>query len=320
MKRKVNLVGQNTLTVSLPKKWVEKNNIKKGDEIDVEEERNALLLSAKKKITKRKVIIDVDQFNTLMLNRFLDELYVTGTEEIVLKYKKGGLYSHQSKMHEDIIAYSKKISERYIGMEIVSQKPGNITLQSLMSQEDFQKINVIQHRIVFLIKELLNEYISALDKDFSEFDKRVYDYHDNIVKFINYYLRLLYQSDNEEYVKDAYTKIYSLVAIMIDKVRHASKRTVKIKTFRKEFKQTLKEIFDFFIRQFDILTKNDLNTEELHEIICMRYNVIDTIRNKRKYSIEEYYVIGEINIFLDTINNFVECYAAINMERYVEKY
>ena len=35
MKRKVNRVGQNTLTVSLPSKWARKYNIKAGDEIVV---------------------------------------------------------------------------------------------------------------------------------------------------------------------------------------------------------------------------------------------------------------------------------------------
>ena len=35
MKRKVNLVGQNTLTVSLPTKWARDNGIKKGDEINI---------------------------------------------------------------------------------------------------------------------------------------------------------------------------------------------------------------------------------------------------------------------------------------------
>ncbi|MCK5630481.1 MAG: AbrB/MazE/SpoVT family DNA-binding domain-containing protein, partial [Nanoarchaeota archaeon] len=35
MKRKVNKVGQNTLTVSLPSKWVKKLNIKPGDELEL---------------------------------------------------------------------------------------------------------------------------------------------------------------------------------------------------------------------------------------------------------------------------------------------
>ena len=38
MKRKVNRVGANTLTVSLPSKWAMKYGIKAGDEIEGNEE------------------------------------------------------------------------------------------------------------------------------------------------------------------------------------------------------------------------------------------------------------------------------------------
>ena len=45
MKRKINLVGQNTLTVSLPTKWAKRYNLKKGDEVEVsEEEKNIQLI------------------------------------------------------------------------------------------------------------------------------------------------------------------------------------------------------------------------------------------------------------------------------------
>ena len=45
MKRKVNRVGQNTLTVSLPSKWVKENDVKQGDELEIIEEHNKILLS-----------------------------------------------------------------------------------------------------------------------------------------------------------------------------------------------------------------------------------------------------------------------------------
>ena len=55
MERKVNKVGINTLTVSLPSKWTENNNIEKGDSLDVIEDKNSITFSKgqdKKKIKK----------------------------------------------------------------------------------------------------------------------------------------------------------------------------------------------------------------------------------------------------------------------------
>ena len=43
MKRKINAVGTGTLTVSLPNKWAQKYNLKKGDELNVAEEGGSLV-------------------------------------------------------------------------------------------------------------------------------------------------------------------------------------------------------------------------------------------------------------------------------------
>ena len=40
MKRKINRVGPNTLTVSLPSKWAKRYGLRKGDEINLEEQTN----------------------------------------------------------------------------------------------------------------------------------------------------------------------------------------------------------------------------------------------------------------------------------------
>ena len=52
MKRKINRVGQNTLTVSLPTKWVKKIGIKQGDELDIFEEGRNLTIGVGNKRKK----------------------------------------------------------------------------------------------------------------------------------------------------------------------------------------------------------------------------------------------------------------------------
>jgi len=45
MKRKVTLHGPATLSVSLPLKWARMFNVKKGDELEVVEQKDSLLIS-----------------------------------------------------------------------------------------------------------------------------------------------------------------------------------------------------------------------------------------------------------------------------------
>lgn len=52
MKRRIIKQGHNTLTVTLPSAWVKDLNIHAGDEIDLVEEANGLLLTTEKKTEK----------------------------------------------------------------------------------------------------------------------------------------------------------------------------------------------------------------------------------------------------------------------------
>ena len=54
MKRKIIKQGHNTLTVTLPSDWVKKLNLKSGDEIDVLENENSLILNGFEK-NKEKI-------------------------------------------------------------------------------------------------------------------------------------------------------------------------------------------------------------------------------------------------------------------------
>ena len=50
MKRKIIKQGHNTLTVTLPSKWVKKLNLTADDEVDIIEKENSLLINAKENL------------------------------------------------------------------------------------------------------------------------------------------------------------------------------------------------------------------------------------------------------------------------------
>ena len=318
MKRKVNLVGQNTLTISLPTKWVLKRGIKKGQELEVTENGDSLIVQSNELAKKvRKVVLDIEKFDKLMLNRYLDELYRIGVEEIALKFSKDTIPDYKNNRQMNIYDYVKDVVHRFIGMEVISQKNNVIVLQSLITNEDVEKIDMVEHRLFFLIKEFFDEFQSSISGDFKGFHSKTYAYHDNIAKFTYYYFRLLNFSDLPEEEKTRLFGLYTMIDLVIDKLRHTSERFVEQKHKSKKLESVLKEIFSLFLEQFDIVFKKNFSLEEVDHIVGKRYRLVEKI-NKEKFNEEESRVMAECKILLDTINPFLEAYVARNMDKYLQ--
>ncbi|MDP7323990.1 MAG: AbrB/MazE/SpoVT family DNA-binding domain-containing protein [Candidatus Woesearchaeota archaeon] len=74
MKRKVNLVGINTLTVSLPSKWVKEHNIRKGDELEMRSENDSLIIGGSYKTQKKKRLRSISLVSRTILEGFFQGL------------------------------------------------------------------------------------------------------------------------------------------------------------------------------------------------------------------------------------------------------
>ena len=62
MKRKIVQHGCSSLTITLPFPWVRKFNLKKGDELEVEEQGHTLLVSTQKDTSADKKVVDTTEF------------------------------------------------------------------------------------------------------------------------------------------------------------------------------------------------------------------------------------------------------------------
>jgi len=107
MKRKVNLVGVNTLTVSLPNKFVEVNNIQKGEELEATVKNNSIIYSKDSlKLEEKEIELNLDKFTFFSLERYLTTIYRSGYKKVTLIHsnqeiihnQKGKLPLHYSKV------------------------------------------------------------------------------------------------------------------------------------------------------------------------------------------------------------------------------
>ncbi len=298
MKRKVAQIGPSSLMVSLPTKWAKEHNVRKGDELFVDCGVKKISYSKQEaKKEQKEIEVDITNMSSFSLHRYLEVLYLTNYTKIVLTYKDDNTYSHKSKKNGSTKVRIKLLSNRGIGMEIVSQTKNRTELRCFLLDEE-KDLQKIEKRIYWLFKETVKDFLESLDGTHHEYYKSHYDCHDNIIKFITYYLRVLDQSDKSEEEKKLIFALYLVVDKMLDKFRHVNEMIAE-HGCSKRVKNHLTDIFDLIDQQFMALFKGKIN----EELVARRYEIVHKI-NKTKYTSEELFVIAEIKIFLDTINDF----------------
>ena len=129
MKRKINRVGPATYTVSLPKKWVEKQKLKKGDDIEVDEKGSTIVVSTSKKPEAKKVKAHVP-FHKRTILRTLYHSYKSGADEVELSFDE-----------KDCIRLIEENMDRFLGFEIIEQNDNSVLIKNIteVNEKDFEK-------------------------------------------------------------------------------------------------------------------------------------------------------------------------------------
>ncbi len=298
MKRKINRVGINTLTVSLPTKWANEKKLKAGDELYFHISKESISFSlAEKKQKEKEIIVNIDECNKYLIAKYLIILYIQNYSKIILTYSNTETYDDKNKKKINIKNTITNLCNRFIGMEIVSQT-NNKTELTCFILKDMQELQVIEKRIYFLLKETMDELITAMDKDYHYFHQSIYDKHDTIIKFLYYYLRTLDSSEKSEEEKKTVYALYMTIDHVIDKIRHLSEK-INDYGYTTQIKKHIEEIFALFFDFFTALHKNKISKE----IITKRYQLVKKIESA-EYTLKEYKVINEIKILLDFMNDF----------------
>ena len=81
MKRKVTQIADSTQLISLPRRWALQHNVKKGDELEVEEQENRLMISTNNEPHLETAELNIDDLEPLT-SRIIHALYKRGVDEI----------------------------------------------------------------------------------------------------------------------------------------------------------------------------------------------------------------------------------------------
>ncbi len=177
MKRKIVKLGPATMVVSLPSKWIKDQNIKAGDEVNLEEKDTELTISTQGTSTITKETINLSPYSKLM-KRILVSRYLKGNDEIEVIF--------------DTLDKSRIIQRRVdelIGVEIIDQGKDRIVIKDLAKNEEDNFENILK-RILYLLNTLADESLKTIQEQKTDLEYTA-DIEKSINKFTDYCFRIL---------------------------------------------------------------------------------------------------------------------------------
>jgi phosphate uptake regulator len=290
MRRKVIRQGHNTLTVSLPIKWAKAHNLKEGEEIDLNEKGANLIISKEAYRGGGTINVDITGMHRNSIIMLLESFYNYGYDVINITSKdtkvKWILYDEDWQISK-IVNYSANLM---VGAELVKSEKGNYIIE-VLTEDSKEKFDLTLRRLFRLIIGIQEGYLEGLKKKQKGMLEEKELQHFNIMKFINYALRLLNKFGYEEAHKTTY--YFSLITLL-SKVERISKNitdyTFKYLKISEKSIGLIKEIFDGFKEYYDVFYKYDL--KKISEIIAKRD------RFRYKFFNEEYKNLSKDEILL----------------------
>ena len=219
MKRKLIKQGMGALTITLPRSWISKYELKSGDEVEVDEQEKTLLLRLDgKSDILRKTEISIDNFDQVLIWRFFTGVYRLGYDEVTLKFSNiekvydvelssFGILEKKIKMKT--IEVIQDVVSRCIGMEIVNQGKNFCVIKDLGETSE-KKFDDVLRRIFLLLLSMADDSLKESKENAKSLKSSISIIDNNVDKFTDFCLRLL----NKKGYKD-FRKISTIYAIIL---------------------------------------------------------------------------------------------------------
>ncbi|RME77616.1 hypothetical protein D6774_03705 [Candidatus Woesearchaeota archaeon] len=273
MQRKIIPQGKGGATISLPIDWVRKHNLKAGDSVYLEEERDALFITSTfRKKEKSKEILFTHTPSLQKIRTIVASLYKAGYTQITLTFP-------EEAPHADLAT----LISTFTGLEIISQTPRQVVIHSFLTQdpqETEQLITKLFHTVHYLFSHL-----STIDTEEGN------AYKINTRKVRDHCLRLIHTTKHGGDV----TYDYYDIVTTLEKITTELARVIQHKTC-----SLVSTLFPHFDNLYTAYLKKD--SEKSMEV----YDTLQRIREKdnkrmqrktyaKKYPVEVgfYYILEE---------------------------
>lgn len=273
MKRKVIKQGHSTLTITLPTKWAQKLNLKAGDEVDLVEKENSILINGEEKTKEKNAVIDISNFTIPLLWRFIQGAYRAGCTEIKIifdpnkslyedPYHYFTTHSAYAELGENIpkktpLAMIQTIVDRFIGMGIIETGKDYCIIKEMGELTPKEFDNSLR-RIFLVILHMFDRVIDAIEKNELSKPEICKEFHTidlNVDRLVDYCCRILNKistsfPDNRRTL--LFTTLF-ILEIIGDEFKYISKHLALTKIPVKEalpFAHEIKNHFNIYYNNF----------------------------------------------------------------------
>ncbi|MGQ9781968.1 MAG: PhoU domain-containing protein [Nitrososphaeria archaeon] len=192
--RTVQLTGRDSYIISLPKRWVLSNGLKKGSQLIFKKLPDSSLLLIPREILEaqgRPKQSNLKEFTVRItpkddptsISRRIMSLYTISADLIQVKYKEGEITPAQK-------TSIKNTSRMLLGSEIISESPTDITIQILINRLEFTLEKAVR-RMFTIAKSMDIEAVSALKNPDEELLREVISSDQDLDRLSLYAIRQL---------------------------------------------------------------------------------------------------------------------------------
>ena len=221
MKRKLIKQGTGALTITLPKSWISKYELKSGDEVEVDEQEKILLLKADgKSDTLKKIEINIDNLDQALIWRFFTAAYRTSYDEITLRFSDiekvydvelSSFKILERKIKMKTMEVIQDVASRSIGMEIVNQGKNFCVIKDLGETSE-KKFDDALRRIFLLLLSMTEEDLGGLKENVKSLKSSINIIDNSIDKFTDFCLRILNKRGYKDFRKISI--IYTIISLL----------------------------------------------------------------------------------------------------------
>jgi len=329
MKRKLIKQGHDTMTMTLPKEWTKKLNLKAGDEIDLVEKNGSLIIEGEQKPDFSSTTINIKGFNIPMVWRFFQSAYREGHNEIKIVYdtnKKNqegafDFYTTQlayeemgeKKRYKPVIDMIHQLVSRFVGIEVIEHGDGYCIIRE-MGELTAKEFDTSLRRIFLLVEELFNNLINKIENNtIGDIDicKEIHTLDRGIDRFVDYCCRINNRINDSTFQENKPVMFSTLFILELlgDEFKYIGTHLARTKKNIDEalpFAKRVKEHFDMYYNlfyKFDRITAKDFGENDF-EIYNDFYKSKES-NNKDAQSIRRHFM---------QISKFLLCLVELRVE------
>ena len=146
--RRLQVTGGGTYIISLPKKWIKRYNLKKGDTLGVEERDKGIFLTPKMQKIKKSAVINLSR----NVRREITAKYMCGYDTLRIVSDTGIDHSYRKIISETLKTLS--------GYEIVDEKTKEITICNLLDPSELPTKKAMR-RAFFVARSMQKDFLEA---------------------------------------------------------------------------------------------------------------------------------------------------------------